>query len=87
LKSDNIFRRIANNPKDVDFEELNRLLLKYRFQRRTPGKGSSHFTYTHPKLEEILTIPFSRPVKAVYVKKAISAMQKIKQGGNTDERS
>jgi len=81
LKWDKIFQRIANNPKDIDFKELDRLLARYGFQRRAPGKGSSHYTYTHPKLDEILTIPFSRPVKAVYVKMAITLIQRLQEEG------
>lgn len=81
LKWDKVFRRITNNPKDVDFKELDGLLVKYGFQRRAPSKGSSHYTYTHPKLDEILTIPFSRPVKAVYVKTAIALIRKLQEEG------
>lgn len=75
-----LYAKIANNPKGVRFEELDKLLKKYGFQRRQPGGGSSHYTYWHPQLPEILTVPYGRPVKAIYVKKAIAAIEKLKGG-------
>jgi hypothetical protein len=78
---DKILARIINNPRDVEFKLLDRLLKKHGFKCRQPGKGSSHYTYYHHELEDILTIPYDRPVKAVYVKKAIAAIQKLKGSG------
>lgn len=78
---DKILARIINNPRDVEFKLLDRLLKKHGFKRRQPGKGSSHYTYYHHELEDILTIPYDRPLKAVYVKKAIAAIQKLKGSG------
>jgi hypothetical protein len=34
--------KIRSNPLNVRFEELDRLLVDYGFQRRQPGGGSSH---------------------------------------------
>ena len=57
-KSEKLYAKIVNNPKNVDFEELDRLLQKYGFKRSNPRSGSRHFTYRHPDLVNILTIPF-----------------------------
>jgi hypothetical protein len=76
-----IYTRIVRNPKDIDFEELDKLLRQYGFKCRQPGKGSSHYIYHHPELLEALSIPKARPVKAVYVRQAIAAIEKLKERG------
>jgi len=78
-KADKLYARIVNNPKDVNFEELDKLLLKNGFKRNNPGSGSSHYTYRHPDLIDIVTIPSKRPVKAIYVKQAIVAIKQLEQ--------
>lgn len=75
-----LYAKIANNPKNVRFEELDKLLRRHGFQCRQPGGGSSHYTYYHPQLPDILTIPYARQIKAVYVKKAIAAIERLKGG-------
>lgn len=79
-----LYEKIVRNPKDVDFEELDKLLRLYGFICRQPRKGSSHYTYYHPRLEEILTIPKNRPVKAVYVRKALEAIKNLESGGEEE---
>lgn len=81
-KLDKLFAEIVNNPKDVKFEDLDKVLKYYGFERRNPKGGSSHYTYFHSSLPDILTIPKNRPIKAVYVKKAISAIQRLDRGEN-----
>jgi hypothetical protein len=42
--------------------------------------GSSHYKISHPLIPEILTIPFKRPIKAVYIRslvKFIDAARKL----------
>jgi predicted RNA binding protein YcfA (HicA-like mRNA interferase family) len=81
---DKLYAQIVNNPKDVTLNDLDKLLRRYGFNCRQPGKGSSHFTYYHPELPDILTIPKERPIKAVYVKQAITLMQKLKEKGDIE---
>lgn len=79
-KLDKLYSKIVNNPKDVRFDDLDKILTLYGFQCRQPGKGSSHYTYHHPELANVLTVPYARPIKAVYVKSAIEAIKKLKEG-------
>lgn len=74
---DKLYNQIVNNPKDVKFEDLDKLLTRAGFECRQPRSGSSHYTYHHPKLIEVLSIPKARPIKAIYVKKAIAAIESV----------
>ncbi|MFZ5899546.1 MAG: hypothetical protein ACOYU7_10380 [Bacillota bacterium] len=79
-----LYASIVKNPKDVDFEDLDRILRQYGFIRRQPGKGSSHYTYHHPGLVDILTVPYNRPVKAIYVRQAIAAIERLREGSDQE---
>lgn len=68
--------KIRQNPKNVRFEVLDRVLRDYGFERRQPRGGSSHYFYFLS--EHRLTIPLKRPfVKTVYVKRALSILEEI----------
>lgn len=77
-----LYAQIVNNPKNVKFEKLDTLLRQHGFICRQPSGGSSHYNYYHPELPDVLTIPYARPIKAIYVKKAIAAIEKIREGSD-----
>jgi len=79
-KSDKLLHKIRNNPKNVSFSELEKLLFHYGFEfRRSRG---SHHIYSHKKRKDIrITIPFKRPhVGAIYVKKVIEMIEQMDIG-------
>ena len=80
-KFSKLYAKIVHNPKDVEFEELDKILRKYNFKRRQPSKGSSHYTYSHDKIDDILTVPKDKPIKAIYVKDVIAAIEKLRKEG------
>jgi hypothetical protein len=41
--------------------------------------------YFHPDLPEVLTIPYARPIKAIYVKQVIAAIGKVEVERGDDE--
>lgn len=87
--------KLRQNPTNVSFEALKQVLEDYGFEHvRTAG---SHHTF----IAEIddqnwrITVPFRRPVKIVYVRTALSAIDEIialtgategeDSGGDTDD--
>lgn len=74
---DKLYNQIVNNPKSVKFEDLDKLLSGFGFECRQPRGGSSHYTYHHPRLIDVLSIPKARPIKAIYVKKAIATIERV----------
>lgn len=79
-KSEKREATIRQNPKQVRFDDLNLLLLSYDFNRRQSRKGSSHYVYWHPLLREDVTVPHPHGphVDAIYVKKALAAIDAAK---------
>ncbi len=75
-KKEKILEDIKNNPNDVSPELLHSLLIYYGFIHRC-GKGS-HQIYKHPKYTYMmLSVPNRRPIKAIYVKRAIEYIDDI----------
>jgi predicted RNA binding protein YcfA (HicA-like mRNA interferase family) len=69
--------RMRENPNAVSLEDLRRILEDYGFEyRRTVG---SHYTfnYTLSGQTRLFVVPFRRPVKPVYVKRAIKLIDAI----------
>ena len=70
-KLEKLLQRIKNNPKNVRFEELDKILVNAEYERTQPRRGSSHFIYRKLGREPI-TIPYRKPfVHEVYVQKVI----------------
>lgn len=70
-------RGIAQNPKNVRFEDLRKLLEDYGFElKRTKG---SHHSFVGSVLDEKVTIviPFRKPLQEVYVKRVLDILEQI----------
>ncbi|MDT7855264.1 type II toxin-antitoxin system HicA family toxin [Rubrivirga sp. S365] len=69
-KHDKLLARLLRGTSDASFsfEELRSVLLRLGFEQRAPR--GSHYTFSHPAVPSILTVPKHRPVKRVYVRKA-----------------
>jgi hypothetical protein len=70
---DKLIKSIKNNPKDVRFEDLRKVLLHYGFEERQPRSGSSHYYYW--KNDKGISIPKDKPVNKIYVKEVISLLE------------
>lgn len=40
--------------------------------------GGSHYKVGHPRLAEKLTIPFKRPIKAIYIRKLVAFIDAVR---------
>jgi predicted RNA binding protein YcfA (HicA-like mRNA interferase family) len=64
--------KLKQNPKNVHFEELEKILLRFGFTKRQ--RGSSHAVFTKGK--NVLTVPIKRPfLKSVYVRQALAVIE------------
>ncbi|PAF50840.1 type II toxin-antitoxin system HicA family toxin [Helicobacter sp. 13S00477-4] len=64
---DKLLKNIQNNPKNVSFEDLKKVLEQNGFILDR-AKGSHHTFY---KGDITITIPYKKPIKEVYVKMAL----------------
>lgn len=77
-KKDKAYEKICNNPKNVRFEELDKILKLNGFAREEGGKGS-HVVYYNPQTGHELCVPRNKPaIKSHYVKQAILMIEAIK---------
>lgn len=74
-RSRKLQERLKRSPANVPFEELRALLDSNGFVSQTVR--GSHWTFRHPELREILTVPRRNPVKPVYVKLALGLIDKL----------
>lgn len=78
--------RLRKNPKNVSLDDLRHVLQDYGFEyKQTVG---SHYTFSIEigGTSRLLVIPFRRPLKSVYVKKALKLIdEKIEEQGEDDE--
>jgi len=58
-KLEKLLQKIKNNPKQVRFEELDKILTRAGFEKRQPKGGSSHYYYTKGALK--VSIPYRQP--------------------------
>lgn len=80
-KREKRLQKIRNNPNHVRFEELDRLLRAFGFERRQPRGGSSHYFYICA--EHRISVPMKRPfVRAVYVKEVLKILDEIENESN-----
>ena len=65
--------KILRNPKTVKFEELDKILVHFGFERSQKKGGSSHYVY-RKKGGNPITVPKHKPVKEFYIKNVIKIL-------------
>jgi predicted RNA binding protein YcfA (HicA-like mRNA interferase family) len=70
-RKDKLIKSIQNNPKDVNFDDLKKVLLDYGYE--VENTGGSHWVFRKENFETQV-IPRKKPVKAIYVIRALKAI-------------
>jgi hypothetical protein len=75
-KLEKLLQKIKNNPRQVRFDELDKILTRAGFDRRQPGSGSSHYYYTKGHLK--ISVPYRQPyILTSYVAAAIKLLERM----------
>ncbi|MBS9778702.1 MAG: type II toxin-antitoxin system HicA family toxin [Campylobacteraceae bacterium] len=72
-KYDKLIEKMQNNPKDIAFKELKKILESAGFVG--VNTGGSHWVFRKDGFQNI-TIPYKRPIKVIYVKKVLELLSK-----------
>ncbi len=73
-KTEKLLKKIRQNPKNVRFKDIDKLLLSLGFEKRQRG---SHATYVL-KNQGRITIPFRKPfILPIYVKEVLKLLDEM----------
>lgn len=71
-KKSKLLTAMKNNPKNIDFADIKKLLEDTGYT--CSNSGSSHYVFRKAGFEHI-TIPFAKPIKAIYVKQVLEILE------------
>lgn len=83
-RKEKLLVRIRNNPNQVRFEDIDKIMRQAGFEERHSG---SHYVYSHPQITGVVTIvrPHGKGgtqfVAPIYLKKALEAFNKLEELG------
>lgn len=70
-KKDKLIKELENNPTNIRFEILEKVLKDNGFELK--GVKGSHHQFSNGKI--LLTLPYHKPIKIFYVKLVLSAIK------------
>lgn len=71
---------MRNNPRnDWRIEDVQALCREFDVSCDRPKTGS-HYKVSHPSQERILTVPFKRPIKRVYIQQLVDFIDAVRSG-------
>jgi hypothetical protein len=86
-KKDKLLEKMRQNPRDWTISDVETLCRGFEIVCKKPGSGS-HYGVADPTQVEILTVPFDRPIKQVYIRKLVAfvdAVQAAREKARKDE--
>jgi hypothetical protein len=76
-RAEKLLRDMRNNPGgDWQIGQIERLCHAFDLELAAPTRGS-HYTVRHASQARILTIPFRRPIKPVYIRELIAFIDAV----------
>jgi hypothetical protein len=76
-KRDKRLQGMRNNPQgDWTIKDIEAVCRSVGVEYDPPNKGT-HAKVSHPSQREILTIPFNRPIKPIYIKKFVKFVDAV----------
>jgi hypothetical protein len=77
-----LLNRMRKNPAaDWSMHDIGALCRALGCRCSPPSGGGSHFKISHPSRPEILTVPFRRPIKPVYIRKLVRFLDSVGGSG------
>ena len=76
-KLDKLLEKMRQNPRDWSIADVETLCGGFDIRCEKPRGGGSHYGVADKTQEEILTVPFDRPIKQVYIKKLVAFVDRV----------
>lgn len=68
----------ANPQNDWTIADVEAVCAAHGLACRPPRGGGSHYAVSHPASPKILTVTFARPIRAIYIRKLVKMIDKIR---------
>ncbi len=69
-RRDKLLDRMRHNPRDWRIDDVKTLCAAFDVDLDSPP-GGSHYGASDPTQAYVITVPFARPIKAVYIRKLV----------------
>lgn len=77
-KADKLLERMVRNPTgDFSMEDVQSVCRAFGIACETPKRGS-HFTISHSSQASILTVPYRRPIKPIYIRLVVAYVRAVR---------
>lgn len=85
MANDALLDRTRSHPvSDWSISDIKKVCREFNVRCVAPSGGGSHFKVSHPSQREILTVPFRRLIKPVYIRKLVRFIDTLR---NANARS
>jgi len=61
-------------------DDIQAVCREYGIKCEKPRGGGSHYKVSHEAVTAILTVPFKRPIKPVYIRKLVAFIDGVRKG-------
>jgi hypothetical protein len=79
VAKDVLLDRMRSNPAaGWSISDVEKVCRAYGVRCVPPAGGGSHYKISHPSQREILTVPFRRPIKPVYIRKLVRFIDAVR---------
>lgn len=75
-KADKTIAGMRANPQGWTLTDVERVCAHAGLTCSAPKRGS-HYKVSHPAIPEILTVPFKRPIKPVYIRELLRMIDQL----------
>jgi hypothetical protein len=76
--SDRLDRMRANPRADWKIADIEAVCREYGIECSPSRSGSSHYKVKHKAVRDVLTVPFKRPIKPVYIRKLVEMIDVVR---------
>ncbi len=84
MAADALLDRMRSHPlSDWSILDVEKVCREFNVRCVAPSGGGSHFKVSHPSQREILTVPFRRPIKPVYIRKLVRFIDALRNPNAT----